>query len=137
MGEICSSLVGALGEFEQRGRGIVRDSNGVVRQQEFTQLRVVESLRGTDFALEKTRRLRRRISVKHRRDEFAASWPPSHAAHFVRVCLAGHRVRAGALGRATSREARGREIEAAPEKMYGAGLADESRAKLFEDGVNS
>src|SRR6185437_3314870 len=136
MAEICSSLVGTLGEFEQRGCGIVRGADGVVRQQEFTQLRVVESLRGTDFALAKTRRLGRRISVKHRRLEFAASGPPSQAAHFVRVCLAGHSVRAGAFGRAASREARGREIEAAPEKMYGAGLADESRAKLFEDGVN-
>src|SRR5205085_9624531 len=65
-----------------------------------------------------------------------AARPEGRADHFVRVRLARERICAGPLGSAASAEARNGEIEAAPEEMHGAGLADELRAELLEDRVD-
>src|SRR5207244_10806449 len=61
-----------------------------------------------------------------------AAGPEPVADHFVRVRLARDRVGAGPLRRAAAGKARDREIEAAPEKMHGAALADELAARSEE-----
>src|SRR5437016_10527423 len=66
----------------------------------------------------------------------AAAGPKADAAGFVRVGFAGNDVRAGTLRSAAAGEARDGEIETAPEKMYRAGLADETRPELIQDAVH-
>src|SRR6185437_2887016 len=65
----------------------------------------------------------------------ASTRPESHAADLVRVRFAGNRIGTRTLGSAPAREARYGEIEAAPEEMHRAALADEARAELAEHAV--
>src|SRR4029077_2162054 len=61
-----------------------------------------------------------------------AAGPEAVADHLVRVRLTRDRIGAGTLRRAVSGEARHRDVEAAPEEMYGAALADELAPEPLE-----
>src|SRR3546814_7682624 len=70
-----------------------------------------------------------------------AAGPKARAAHFVGVGLAGDFIRkvgyAARMQRRTpAREARHRQIEAAPEEVYGAHLADVARTELLEHAID-
>ena len=69
-----------------------------------------------------------------------AAGPEARAAHLVAVRLAHDgiaeaRHAAGMRRRGATREARHRKIEAAPEEMHRAGLAEEAAAEALEDAV--
>src|SRR5437762_1949827 len=65
----------------------------------------------------------------------AAAGPKADAADLVGIGFAGDGIGAGALWSAASGKARDRMVEAAPEKMHGAGLAQEAGAELLENAV--
>src|SRR6202044_3180467 len=65
----------------------------------------------------------------------AVTGPEAGADDLVRVGLAGDRVGAFARRSGAAGEARDREIEAAPEEMYGADFSNEARGELLEDLV--
>src|SRR5439155_20928508 len=87
-----------------------------------------------------TGRLRVRVGVIDRHRDRAPSRPESAAAHLVRVGLARDPVgevrdTAGVARRRTPREACHGEVEAAPEEMDGAALADETGTERLQHAV--
>src|SRR5580700_9595112 len=64
-----------------------------------------------------------------------AARPKAHAAHFVGVRFSRHRVRAWPFRGATAGKPRDRKVEAPPEKVYRAALANESRPELPKDRI--
>src|SRR5271156_4113819 len=78
----------------------------------------------------------RRVGIKYRTFHFASSRPESCTDAFVRITFARHEIGAGAFGRALPGEARHRQVEASPEKMDRAALADEVAAKFFKNGIH-
>src|SRR5271169_6848985 len=93
---------------------------------------MIEGLRGTNRTLRKACRFRRGIRVKRGTFDVAATRPKSRAEHFVRIRFPRDRVRPGPFRRPPSREARGRQIKAPPEKMHWAGFSNEPCTKFFE-----
>src|SRR4029079_4092801 len=83
------------------------------------------------------RRLRRGVGVEGRFGDRAAAWPETRAEHLVRVRLAGHGVGAGTFRRPPSGEPRHRDVEAAPEEMHRAALADELATEALEDRLDA
>src|SRR5215831_11777050 len=87
-------------------------------------------------------RRRIRVRIKGRVLYARAASPESRTTDLVRVGLAHHRRRhpgnaARERRRSPPRETRHGQIEAAPEKMHGARLADESCAKALEHAVGA
>src|SRR5271157_5945889 len=97
---------------------------------------MIESGVRPDFVIRKAGRLGCGVRVKSRTLDVAPARPESGAADFVRIGFARDGIRAGALGSATSGEARHRVIEAAPEEMDRAGLADEECSELLQYRVH-
>src|SRR5271168_3861556 len=91
---------------------------------------MIVSLCRTCRRLPESLRFGRRIPIVRRSFNVAAPRPESRAAHFVRIRFARDRIRSRTLRRPPSRKSRGRQIEAAPEKMHGTGFPDEARAKF-------
>src|SRR5580704_975647 len=130
--KVRARVIRALQECQQRLSRRRRPPHLVVHQYEFLQLGLIERLRRAHRILSKPRWLRRRVSIKRRSLNVAASRPKSHAAHLVRIRLSRDRVGSLPFWSAPPREARHRQIETAPEKMHRTGLSDKARAKLFE-----
>src|SRR5207237_7701685 len=129
--------IGGLQEFEQRLIGIISRPHGVVRQDELAE-RLAEERRFWLHARgAKARRLRIGIGIERGIIDCTGTRPEAGAAYFVRISLKGDRIgqvrhAAGMAGRATAGKPRHREIEAAPEEMHRARLAEEAGAELFE-----
>src|SRR6266850_7744128 len=97
---------------------------------------MIEGRGGGDARLTKTFWLRRRVSVERRFFYFAAARPEAAADALVGVGLARDRVGIGSRRRGPARKARHRHIEAAPEKMHWARLANKTRPELFQHLVD-
>src|SRR5208283_3491229 len=93
---------------------------------------MIEGGVGPDWVFRKAGGLGRCVRVKRWALYVASTGPESGAADFVRIGFARDGVDAGTLGSATSGEARHRMIEAAPEEMRRAGLADEACSELLQ-----
>src|SRR5579883_285796 len=92
---------------------------------------MIKSRRGTDRISFESGRLGRGVGIKRRAFDLASSGPESGAAGFVRIGLARDRV--GPLRRRSAGEPSDRQIEAAPEEMHRAALADEARTKILQN----
>ena len=95
---------------------------------------------GCTFACAKARGLGIGVGIERGIIDRAAARPEAGAADFVRIGLAGDRVgqmrhAAGMARRAAAGKARHREIEAAPEEMHRARLAEKAGAELLEHAV--
>src|SRR5262249_14297545 len=80
------------------------------------------------------------VGIEDAAREGVVARPEAGAAHLVRVRFAGHRIRqpryaTGVRRRRASREARDGQVEAAPEEMHRAHLAEETAAKVRDDDV--
>src|ERR1700733_2945148 len=100
-------------------------------------LRMIEGLCRGDACFRKTCRLRSRVGVERRTFYFAAARPETAADHFMRICLSRNGVGAFSRRRPAARETSHGQIEAAPEKLHGAVLADKARSKLLEDFIHA
>src|SRR5579859_3570482 len=85
--------------------------------------------------LRKTGRLRRSVRIESGALDVPAAGPESRAADLVRIRFARDGIGARPLRRGSAGKARDRQIEAAPEKMHGAGLALKSGAEFLEHVV--
>ena len=127
-------------EFEQRLVGIISGANGVVRQNELAKSLAEERRFWLHPRGAKARRLGIGIGIERGIIDCARARPEAGAAYFVRISLTGDRIgqvrhAAGMAGRATAGKPRHREIEAPPEEMHRARLAEEAGAELFEHPV--
>src|SRR3989442_10945494 len=137
MGEIGRGFIATLKEREELLFGSVRFANGVIRQDEFVQRRIIPRLGRLQWSSAKTIGLRVGIAVKERIRSRRAARPEPAAAHLVRIGIASHPIgnvgySAGVRRRRASRESSDREIEGAPEEVNGTGLAVKARAKAPE-----
>ena len=133
--------VGALKERHQGGVGILRLSHGVVGQEELPERSVEIGLGGLDRGASEPWRLRVRVRIEGCKVDAAAAGPKTGAAELVGVGLLHHQIGnarspAWMQRRAAARKSRHRQIEATPEEMHWAALADEPCAKLLEDAVH-
>src|ERR1700682_6474762 len=128
-------LVCAFKEIEQHSSRRRRLPHIVVHQQEFVQAGVIKGgrrphgLRGIPLWF------RSGIRVKSRSIDSCAR-PEASARAFVGVSFARHSICPRALGGWTAGEAGGREIEAAPKKVHGTGLAGAADAKFLQNGIS-
>src|SRR5262249_9586250 len=81
------------------------------------------------------------IGIERRIVDRPTAGPEAGAAYLVRIGLAGDRVRqmrdaARMARRGSTREAGHREIEASPEEMHRARLAEKAGAELLEDAID-
>src|SRR5204863_5926012 len=134
--EIGRGLVGALQKFEQCRARVGGSANRLIGQDKFADVLVVVARARSDLGVGKAGRLRIGVGVEGGLSKAAIARPKAGAADLVRIGLAVDRIRniriAWRRGRAAARKARYREIEAAPEKMHRAHLADEMPAKRRE-----
>src|SRR5271166_2275360 len=126
------SLVGALQECRQFSFRRDGGAHVVIHQDELLHLRMIESCFGADRLLGKAWRFRRSVGIKRRTFDVASAGPEACTADLVRIGFARDGFGAGALRSRPSGEARHREIEASPEKMHRADLADEARPELLQ-----
>src|SRR5580693_5776415 len=63
--------------------------------------------------------------------------PESGTDAFMRITFARYEIGAGAFGRAPPGKTRHRQVEASPEKMDRAALADEMAAKFLKYGIHT
>src|SRR5690606_33761277 len=136
---ICCRVVSALEEREQRRIRITCDTHCVVGQQELVELLAEEAFLRLDDGRAETLWLRIGVGVERGVDS-AAARPESGAADLVRIRLLSDLVRqrrnaARMERRRPSGEAGGRKIEAAPEEVHRAALADEARPELLQHPV--
>src|SRR6476661_8436512 len=129
-GGIGSGFIGALQELQQGPLRFCRYSHGVIGQDEFAKRLAEERGVGTHLRGAESRRLRIGIGIERRIIDRAAAGPEAGAADLVRIGFTDDvvgqiRYAAGMTRRAPAREARHREVEAAPEEMHGARLAKE------------
>src|SRR5271165_261754 len=97
---------------------------------------MIEGSSWADSLFGKPRRLRCGVRIKCRPCDVSSTRPESRAADLMRISFARHQVRAGTLRSGSPGKARHRQIEAPPEEMHRAYLADKARAKLFEHGID-
>src|SRR5579884_2328278 len=135
-----SGVVNALGKFEEECIWIFRQANGLVWQNELTQLRLVQGRCGANFCLRKASRFRIRIGVINRLGHSCVPGPETKAAHFLRVCFPGDGVRqmrnsSRMRWRWPSGEPRYREIETSPEEMHRTAFAAKIRPEFLENAI--
>src|SRR5690349_18484772 len=135
MSQLRAGFVGGLTKFQKCGAGRRRPAHVVIHQEELAELRVV--LRGLrlDASLAEARRLGSHVGIEGGRAD-AAAGPKADAADFVGIRFTRDGIGARALGSAAAGKARHRMVEAAPEKMHRAGLAQKARAELLENAVH-
>src|SRR5205814_10637538 len=125
--------VGALEKFEKRLARIGGLAHRLIGQDELADFLAVIRALWLDLRIGKAGRLRIGIGIKRGLAKAAIARPKAGAADLVRIGFAIDRIRnirvAWRRGRAVAREAGDRAIEAAPEKMHRAHLADEMPAK--------
>src|ERR1700680_500326 len=97
---------------------------------------MIESRLRPDALFCKTWRLRRSVRVESRSFDVASARPESRTADFMRVSFPRDGISYRALWRHPPGKASDRQIEASPEKRYGAGLSLKAGAKLFKYLVN-
>src|SRR6202042_2005200 len=126
-------------EVEQQGVRVLRVLNHVVGKNELAK-RWVKGAALRDLPVAEASRFGIGVGIEGRTRKGFVSGPKARAAHLVRISFArdvigqsGHAARMGRGG--SSREPRHREIEAAPEEMDRARLADKSAAEELEDAV--
>src|SRR5205814_9677576 len=103
-----------------------------IGQAEFGGVLVVVARARSDLGVGKAGRLRIGVGIKRGLAKAAIARQKARAADLVRIGLAVDRIRnirVAWRGRAAARKARYREIEAAPEKMHRADLADKAPAE--------
>src|SRR5262245_35785419 len=139
--ELRGGLVGALKELHQDRARIPSRTDCLVGKEELAELRVEERLRGTD--LRPSEALRRWIRIRVERGvlDSAAPGPESRGRDLVAVGLARHRVgearnASWVPGGRSPGESGHREVEAPPEEVDRARLAQEGRPELLEDAVD-
>src|SRR5579864_943265 len=135
MRQIRCALVSGLAEIEECRARVGRVSDIVISQQEFLHLLVVPRLRRLHGIIPEPSWFRRHVCIKRRVVHTFTARPPTNAAHLVRISLPRNYVRPRPLRRPLPRKSRDCEIEAPPEKMHWAVLADESPAKLLKDRI--
>src|SRR5262245_56671077 len=132
-GECGRAIVGAVDEGLNGGLRIRSRAHGVVRQDELAHLAMVIRGRRLDGCVLHSCGLRYRIRVERGFEDGSAPRPEAMTDDFVRIRVA-HEARALTRWCQASRESRHGEIEASPEEMHRARLADELRAPLGDDG---
>src|SRR5436190_6488586 len=128
--------VGAIAEVEQRPARRGGASHIVVLQPELAGRAVVERGVGPDRRRAELGRLGGGIGIEGRIGRGRIARPPADAADLVRVAFAGDRVGLRHRRRAPAGEAGDAEIEAAPEEMHRARLADEAAAELLQHRID-
>src|SRR5664279_5584453 len=96
---------------------------------------MVKSWRRLHLVVRKSRGLRRGIGIISWAVNSATARPESCAADFVGIRFGGNRISARPWWRRSSTESSDRQVKAAPEKVHGAGFADELRPKFLENRV--
>src|ERR1700761_9295324 len=137
-GEVGGSLVGTLQEGQERRVRIRTGANGLVWQQEFSELGVER--RGRWFDLGKVEAIRCRISIAVEGGMIDA-WPKAGTRNFAAICFPSHGVghvrhAARMRRRIASREAGHRQVEAAPKQMDRTAFAAEARTKQQKDPLH-
>ncbi len=134
--ELCPDLVGTLEEFQEDLFRCVCAPHILVAQEEQALVGTVPGRIGTKSGCREAWRFRNRIRVERRRFERFIPWPKPGTDHFMRVGFACDPISPFALGCASSRKARDRQVETPPEKMDGTALAEKRGAELLEDLVD-
>src|ERR1700676_4775617 len=111
---------------------ILGEADRVIGQDELTEPLIVEGAGRPDRSVVESGRLRIRVAVKRGLIVAAIAGPKAATADLMRVRLAHHprteiRRLAVQIGRGTAGETGDRQIEATPEEMHRADLADEAR----------
>ena len=127
--------IGALEELHQRLPWVARGSHPIVRQDELAKLLAEERLDRAHRGGGKAFWRRIGIGVESRVIDRPAARPEAGARHFMGIGFPGHGIgqmrHAAGMGRgAPAGKPRHREIEAAPEEMHRAHLAEKRRAEM-------
>ena len=136
-----AALVGGLEELPECLVGRGGGAHGLVGQDELAEIRVPDGPGGTDLLLGEAIGRGVRVGVEDGRGGDGAAGPEARAGDLLGVGLPGDPIRqvgdpARVRGGRPSGEAGHREVEAAPEEMNGAVLADEPRPEALEDAVH-
>src|SRR6266516_2924031 len=134
--KLCPCFVGALKEFQEDPFRCVCAAHILVAQEEQAFVGTVPGGIGTKSDCREAWRFRNRIRVERRRFERFVPWPKPSTDHFMRVGFTGDPISPFALGCASSRKARDRQVETPPEKMDRTALAEKRGAELLEDLVD-
>src|SRR5579884_1080015 len=135
MGQTGSGFVAALEKIQQ---GLFRrgsTAHVIVAQEEFTHLLTVERRCRTERGGFESNWGRRGVRVESRGREMVIAGPEATTDLFMRGSVLRDGISACVCWRAPTREEGQRQIEAAPEKLDRATLADKVRAVLLHDGV--
>src|SRR6266568_2324639 len=130
-----SGFVGALKKLQQRQLRRGSAAHIVIKQEEFSQILTVESLLRTNRGGRQSRWFWSGIGIESRGRETVIARPEPTTDHFMRVGFPRHAIGPWTLWRAPSRKKGECQVEAAPEKMDGAALADKSGPECFKDFV--
>src|SRR3954452_17134651 len=131
--------IGRGEEIEQERVRIGRRPDGLVGQDELAE-RWLEAGARRHNPVAEARRLRIGVGVERGAREGVVAGPKTGARELVRIGLARERVRqprqaAGTGRRRPPRDPRHREVEAAPEEMHRARLAEKTGAEELEDAI--
>jgi hypothetical protein len=135
MGELSAGFVGGLTKVEERGAGRWGAANIVIHENELVELRVVPGGVRAHARFAEAWWLGSHVVIEGWPFE-AAAGPKADAADLVGIGFAGDGIGAGAFrGGATGKTGDGM-VEATPEKVHGAGLAEEAGAELLENAIH-
>src|SRR5947209_5282704 len=135
MRQVRSCFVGALEKVHEHLFGLARVPNVVVAQEEQASVGTVPGGTGPQRGCREARWFRNRIRVERRLLERCVTWPESTTDHFMRVGFARDPIGSLAFRCASSRKTCHREVEASPEKLDRAALADKLGPECFKDSI--